>query len=624
MRRLRSYAAVSLLALGLAGCPQDVKSLEDPDAGLTSDAGDLGDAGPRPDAGADSCGDDTLDPGETCDGTDLGGASCESLNAGSGNLACTDDCARFDLSGCQACAPQCGARECGLEPVCNSSCGACGQGDACTSDGRCLATCTLGEYACTPDGNGFAACGPNDALGIDDYGPRVACAGGGACTDGEAVPCARSSCANHDVVLLLDRSSRMAHDSAWTWAKDTLLARVARHDQAGRFGAVQFPSAGCSAGPLIAPSAGASETLPATLTAPGAEAATPIHDALTKLGPAFTSGQDAQAVLLVTAGDETCSDPDEAVREAARLFRRGVRVYTIAVTAQANRALLDRLADAGGTGAARRVDDPSQLEAALDAIFSELGACENPVTQVAAGYYHACRLSPDGQVDCWGRTQDMRLVPPLGTYRQIAAGTDNTCAVGTDDQVRCWGRDHRGQSQPPSGGFIEVSGGDSHFCGLRLDGSLACWGYDDAGQASPPAGTYKQVAAGGFHACAIQMDDTVTCWGNRPALPGTYRQIDAGGFGTCGVHLDGALECTGGDPPPSGTFVQVSKGSDHACAIRTDGTLACWGLNHVGQCDAPPGTFVWVSVENEYSCAAHTDGRVECWGNGSNGQTTPP
>ena len=46
------------------------------------------------------CGDDELDPGETCDGTDLAGQTCQSQGFQSGTLDCSQDCLAFDTSGC--------------------------------------------------------------------------------------------------------------------------------------------------------------------------------------------------------------------------------------------------------------------------------------------------------------------------------------------------------------------------------------------------------------------------------------------------------------------------------------------------------------------------------------------
>ncbi len=46
------------------------------------------------------CGDSIIDPGEDCDGTEFGGATCDSLGLGEGTLGCNDDCS-FDTSGCE-------------------------------------------------------------------------------------------------------------------------------------------------------------------------------------------------------------------------------------------------------------------------------------------------------------------------------------------------------------------------------------------------------------------------------------------------------------------------------------------------------------------------------------------
>jgi len=47
------------------------------------------------------CGDDHVDEGEECDGTALGGATCESLGFAKGDLACTQ--CHFDTSACNGC-----------------------------------------------------------------------------------------------------------------------------------------------------------------------------------------------------------------------------------------------------------------------------------------------------------------------------------------------------------------------------------------------------------------------------------------------------------------------------------------------------------------------------------------
>ena len=45
------------------------------------------------------CGNGVIDNGETCDGTNLGGATCQSLEGKGGTLRCGSDC-QYDISMC--------------------------------------------------------------------------------------------------------------------------------------------------------------------------------------------------------------------------------------------------------------------------------------------------------------------------------------------------------------------------------------------------------------------------------------------------------------------------------------------------------------------------------------------
>lgn len=92
-------------------------------------------------SGPATCGNGQKDGSEVCDGKDLGGATCESEGAGTGTLACANNCVKFDIAGC-ICAPSCGAVECGPDPVCGQSCGECALGASCDA-GKCVEICDL-------------------------------------------------------------------------------------------------------------------------------------------------------------------------------------------------------------------------------------------------------------------------------------------------------------------------------------------------------------------------------------------------------------------------------------------------------------------------------------------------
>lgn len=55
----------------------------------------------------ETCGNGALDTGETCDGTQLGTATCITEGFIGGTLACASDCLSFDTTGCTA-SPACG------------------------------------------------------------------------------------------------------------------------------------------------------------------------------------------------------------------------------------------------------------------------------------------------------------------------------------------------------------------------------------------------------------------------------------------------------------------------------------------------------------------------------------
>lgn len=87
------------------------------------------------------CGDNRVEGVEVCDGTQLGGVTCQSLGFASGTLSCAADCMSRVTSGCTggSCTPDCTGRVCGNDPVCGMSCGTCTTGQ-CNASGLCETT----------------------------------------------------------------------------------------------------------------------------------------------------------------------------------------------------------------------------------------------------------------------------------------------------------------------------------------------------------------------------------------------------------------------------------------------------------------------------------------------------
>ncbi len=75
----------------------------------------------------DPCGDGMIDPGEDCDGVDLGGATCVTEGFDMGSLGCNDDCT-FDVGACETIQEFCGdgivnlAEQCEAGMIGNATC----------------------------------------------------------------------------------------------------------------------------------------------------------------------------------------------------------------------------------------------------------------------------------------------------------------------------------------------------------------------------------------------------------------------------------------------------------------------------------------------------------------------
>ena len=165
------------------------------------------------------CGDGIIDsPGEQCEGSNLDGATCESLGFLAGTLACSPDC-EFDTNNCTQVTepPQCGngvvesGEDCEGSDLRGETCESLGNAGGTLS---CNADCSYNETACTQDSTpvcddsericsntGSApeclACSCDDGFLIEDCNatcfdtgstPTI-CSGGVGCSDGSETVC---------------------------------------------------------------------------------------------------------------------------------------------------------------------------------------------------------------------------------------------------------------------------------------------------------------------------------------------------------------------------------------------------------------------------------------------------
>jgi alpha-tubulin suppressor-like RCC1 family protein len=284
---------------------------------------------------------------------------------------------------------------------------------------------------------------------------------------------------------------------------------------------------------------------------------------------------------------------------------------------------------------------------------------DSGVVDVAVGDEHACALTDEGIVKCWGRntygevgdgTTRMRLTPvrvvglPRGV-QDISAGFGFTCAITAFQTVKCWGRNDAGQlgtdavlaSRSPvlvegvTSTPIELASGTFHGCAVLDTGDLECWGGNKEGQlgtgdtvnrfeATKVAldNPVSVVAGGVWHTCAIS-DGLPWCWGAN-----SNGQL---GDGTTDQRLS-PVPVTGG---LSGV-TDIATGQGHTCAVDGAGAAWCWGFDYSGVLGSgkyesiqPNPVPVYslgegvadIAVGDGHSCAVKVSGFTACWGSSS-------
>ncbi|GAB3793300.1 RCC1 domain-containing protein [Dyella agri] len=247
------------------------------------------------------------------------------------------------------------------------------------------------------------------------------------------------------------------------------------------------------------------------------------------------------------------------------------------------------------------------------------------VSQIALGGGHACAITQESALYCWGGNKDGQvgsgqagadvvapaLIFPDGVT-QVAAGFDDTCAI-VRGALWCWGNNGVGQVKAGLGAHVDKPaqilpnnvtsvamsrGGVDQTCAI-VAGALRCWGF---GARKPDAEIFHAgvtaVDVSSLQDCAI-VRGALMCWDNTNKAP-PKEMLHAGATSVavrshraCAL-VSGALWCWGDNADgeigngQKGDFVSqpvrvldsgvsaVAIGDNHACAIR-NGALLCWG-----------------------------------------------
>lgn len=335
------------------------------------------------------------------------------------------------------------------------------------------------------------------------------------------------------------------------------------------------------------------------------------------------------------------------------------------------------------------------------------------VTAINAGGYSTCALTVDGEVKCWGdndegqlgdqttinRTQPVDVFGLTGGVKGVDVGISHACAVTIEGTVKCWGSNEYGQlgdstkinsSNPVdvvnlSEEVISVSAGQSHTCALTISGGVKCWGenlYGQLGDGSVDGSLtpvdvvglqsgVTSLSAGYRFTCGV-TPYSIKCWGwgdfgqlgsgTAPifeivrdgwGLTWGIQQITSGYYHNCALTTLGGVKCWGGNedgqlghggfednPTPievtglTSGVISISANGYHSCAVTSSGGVQCWGDNVAGQLgdgttikrDYPvdvvglEGRVVSVAAGEYFTCALTDNGGVQCWGTNYDGQ----
>ena len=192
------------------------------------------------------------------------------------------------------------------------------------------------------------------------------------------------------------------------------------------------------------------------------------------------------------------------------------------------------------------------------------------LSKISIGLDHACGLTTDGSMYCWGKNASGQLgdqtvltsavpvaVNKVGALQgkkivDISTGTSFTCALDSAGIAYCWGLGDNGRlgngaigdaSAPvavKSDGvlvndkIVSIRSGAAHTCAVTETGRTACWGLNGSGQlgtgnttqAPAPVLTDLTALAGekpasiamqstGFAVCTLTQSHHVFCWGNN-------------------------------------------------------------------------------------------------------------
>lgn len=298
------------------------------------------------------------------------------------------------------------------------------------------------------------------------------------------------------------------------------------------------------------------------------------------------------------------------------------------------------------------------------------------VADIAVGANHACALTRDGHVSCWGigrffalgtlnETDQATPVPMVGGTRvtALAVGDYGTCVRRQSGDIDCVGAGYNGMVDEvyrPIKALTTFIPGLHWASAARLGSSRGAvltaahevWLFEwPSSDPSPIPGFTApvQIATGDLTVCARTADGHVQCLG-----PNYGGENGDGGDGEDREPVDvlnpveptpAVLETSymgcHGDPDdarckgPLSDVVDLDSRDRWSCVVLASGRVACWGapagddatigLGKLGFARTPIyvpklDDAIRVAVGGNFACALRKGGKVACWGHNEKGQ----
>ena len=268
----------------------------------------------------------------------------------------------------------------------------------------------------------------------------------------------------------------------------------------------------------------------------------------------------------------------------------------------------------------------------IPAVTSGVPSGLRGVRAVTVGAQHACVLTAESTVQCWGVPGPWLSVPNVSSrVTSISAGDRHNCMTTELGQTVCWGDNEVGQTNVPAwlpNDATEVSSDAGvscvvrtsdwcpygrHFDGLEcVQNERTCDVTNGTGNQSWGTG-FRTIERGNGIMCASRIDETQWCWGDNSTglIPGEPVGLLATPRNAAALR----------------GFRKVAFGSTSACGLTATGQVKCWGSNSSGQLGTGttlaspmpvsvslPGFATDVSVASDFACAVLASGDVYCWG----------